>query len=259
MTVTDGHPECVLNQNICIQMNEQIQEENYRQKVNGKVDIVEKENKTESGCSYVQQETFGTKLNNLSVRSNFNVRSMLLRWSKGDVHGDLSNVLCGEYSCSSFSSSSSSSSSPSSSSSSSSSSSPPCNVQNNDSTDHNGADYCQRNKNISRVESAEKCGKKNHEIGKCKDVIKTEIGSFHDKNTTEIKNKFDIIIAADCLFFKDFHEDLIWVLSHSLNKGGYCFLLQPTRGNTMGLFLEKIKSSLLFNVLYVKEDYNSEV
>ena len=254
VTVTDGHPECVLNQNICIQMNEQVQEENSLEKEKEKVDIVENTKKIESGYSYVHPEIWSTKLNNLSVRSSFNVRSKLLRWSIGDVHGDLKNILSSEFTSSASSSSPSASFSAFASCSSSSSSSTPCsscssscNVQNNDSTHDNGTEYCQKNKNT------EMCKNEIHETEQCKDIRKIEIDSFNDKN------KFDIIIAADCLFFKDFHEELIWVLSNSLKKRGLCFLLQPRRGNTMELFLEKIKSSLLFDILYVKEDYNTEV
>ena len=229
-------------------MNEQIQEENSLEKVKKKVDIAENTKSRESGYSYVHPETWSSKLNNLSVRSNFNVRSKLLRWSKGDVQGDLRNILSSEFiSSASSSSSSSSSSTPSSCSSTS------CNVQNNDSTHDNGAEYCQKNKNT------EMCKNEIHETEQCKDTRKIKIDNFHDKNVMESTNKFDIIIAADCLFFKDFHEDLIFVLSNSLKKRGFCYFLQPRRGNTMELFLEKIKSSLLFDILYVNEDYNTEV
>ncbi len=48
--------------------------------------------------------------------------------------------------------------------------------------------------------------------------------------------KFDIIIGADCLFFSDFHEDLLHVLQVSLAPNGVVWLLQPPRGGTMEKF-----------------------
>ena len=46
------------------------------------------------------------------------------------------------------------------------------------------------------------------------------------------KGKFTRIIAADCLFFRDFHVDLVWLLKAALAPAGVIFLLQPRRGET---------------------------
>jgi predicted nicotinamide N-methyase len=145
--ITDGHPDCVLNQLTCIQMNEQ-HSDTLRETATGELN--------------------STKFNENSVRYGNNIRTALLRWSAGDTNGDLRKIKI------------------------------------NDET-------------------------------------------------------FDIVIAADCLFFKDFHDDFLYVLTHSLRPGGLCFLLQPRRGGTMDLFLEKIKFSSVFEVVCITEDYSQQV
>eukprot|EP00605_Chrysophyceae_sp_TOSAG23-4_P002553 GSChrysophyteH1.ASY1.ANO1.2818.1 assembled CDS len=51
--------------------------------------------------------------------------------------------------------------------------------------------------------------------------------------------KFDTILAADCLFFREFHDDLIWTLIHALQPSGVVLLLQPRRGSSMQEFVNK--------------------
>jgi calmodulin-lysine N-methyltransferase len=48
---------------------------------------------------------------------------------------------------------------------------------------------------------------------------------------------FDVIIASDCLFFKDFHKDLLSMLQTLLMPTGLCLFLQPCRDNTMHIFI----------------------
>ena len=143
--ITDGHPDCVLNQRTCIQMNEQ-HSDTQRETATGALS--------------------STKLNESSVRYGHNIRTALLRWSHGDSNGDLGRI---------------------------------------------------------------------------------------------VGERFDIVIAADCLFFKDFHNDFLYVLAHSLRPGGFCFLLQPRRGGTVDLFLEKVTSSSDFDIVCITEDYSVEV
>lgn len=99
--------------------------------------------------------------------------------------------------------------------------------------------------------------------GDCNDINSND--TYHDNNKKRIKKnieqkkKFDIIIAADCLFFKDFHKDFLWILKESSVEKGYVFLLQPKRSNTLDLFINEIKLSLLFDLIYIKDDYNDEI
>ena len=60
-----------------------------------------------------------------------------------------------------------------------------------------------------------------------------------EEQTSE-SDKFDVIVASDCLFFKEFHFDLLWTLRAGLRVGGIALLLQPLRGGTVDLFLERL-------------------
>ena len=51
--------------------------------------------------------------------------------------------------------------------------------------------------------------------------------------------RFDVVIASDCLFFREFHADLVEVLRNVLAPSGVAYLLQPARDGTMHAFLEK--------------------
>lgn len=67
---------------------------------------------------------------------------------------------------------------------------------------------------------------------------------------------FDCIIAADCMFFKDFHSDLLWILNSALSDNGVVYMLQPKRGDTMDRFLSLAQS---FFHISVVENYSSKV
>lgn len=69
--------------------------------------------------------------------------------------------------------------------------------------------------------------------------------------------RFNFILAADCLFFQDFHDDLLWLLDNALAEmNGVVYLLQPRRGDTMAKFLEK--ASQVFEA-DVQENYCDEI
>ena len=53
--------------------------------------------------------------------------------------------------------------------------------------------------------------------------------------------QFDLVIAADCLFFDDVHTELIITISDLLKEEGRAILLAPYRGNTLNTFCELAK------------------
>jgi hypothetical protein len=67
---------------------------------------------------------------------------------------------------------------------------------------------------------------------------------------------FDRIIASDCMFFKDFHTDLLWILNSALSDEGVVYMLQPKRGDTMDRFLFLAKE---FFEISVNDSYSSTV
>ena len=68
--------------------------------------------------------------------------------------------------------------------------------------------------------------------------------------------KFDVILAADCLFFTDFHDDLIWTIAEAVSDTGVIYLLQPSRSGSMQSFLQKAKA--VFRIEEMAE-YNAQI
>lgn len=52
--------------------------------------------------------------------------------------------------------------------------------------------------------------------------------------------KFDFIMVADILFFKDSHYDLLDAIEGLLEKGGLCWIVGPNRDSTQDLFVERL-------------------
>ncbi len=69
---------------------------------------------------------------------------------------------------------------------------------------------------------------------------------------------FDVVIASDCLFFKDFHADLLHTLQQLLVPGGVGLFLQPARDNTLHKFVALCAESGAFTTEII-EDYSPEV
>ena len=65
---------------------------------------------------------------------------------------------------------------------------------------------------------------------------------------------YDIIIISDCLFFKNYHIDLIYTIKSNLKDDGICIIISPPRGDSMELFLKEASS--FFNVSIKKEELN---
>jgi hypothetical protein len=58
----------------------------------------------------------------------------------------------------------------------------------------------------------------------------------------KIREPFDLIVAADVLFFERFHRALIHTLRTHLNpEGGEAWLLQPSRGGSLERFVALVK------------------
>ncbi|XP_047168439.1 calmodulin-lysine N-methyltransferase [Vigna umbellata] len=90
-------------------------------------------------------------------------------------------------------------------------------------------------------------------------VVKSMTLHWNQEDITNLADTFDIIIASDCTFFKDFHRDLARIVKHLLSKAGSseAIFLSPKRGNSLDLFLELAKENgLRFSVT---EKYDQEV
>ena len=67
---------------------------------------------------------------------------------------------------------------------------------------------------------------------------------------------FDVIIASDCLFFREFHSDLVQTLRSLLSPDGICLFLQPRRSCTMQTFVDKCEDYFHTEII---EDYSAKV
>ncbi|KAF7828969.1 calmodulin-lysine N-methyltransferase [Senna tora] len=90
-------------------------------------------------------------------------------------------------------------------------------------------------------------------------MVKPLMLHWNQEETFDIAGTFDIIVASDCTFFKDFHRGLARIVKLLLSKAGSseAFFLCPKRGNSLDMFLEIVKESgLRFSVT---ENYDTEV
>nr|CAD1835622.1 unnamed protein product [Ananas comosus var. bracteatus] len=66
---------------------------------------------------------------------------------------------------------------------------------------------------------------------------------WSQEHPSEILNTFDVIVASDCTFCKEFHESLAWsvisLLKHS--EESEAIFLSPKRGDSLEKFLQKIR------------------
>ena len=72
--------------------------------------------------------------------------------------------------------------------------------------------------------------------------------------------QYDVLIAADCLFFDDYHDDLIHVIKTLLRPTpprGEAIIMGPRRGKTLDLFCERAEASGLR--IEKHERYDDEV
>ena len=87
--------------------------------------------------------------------------------------------------------------------------------------------------------------------------VECDVIRWGDKLTYQSRfGLFDLVIAADCLFFADVHTELINTISDLLREDGRAILLAPHRGNTLETFCEHAK--LLFTIT-VSDNYDQLV
>lgn len=91
--------------------------------------------------------------------------------------------------------------------------------------------------------------------GELEAIISSNAHNLERANPSD-KKFFDRIIAADCMFFEEFHEDLVWILCAALAPGGVIYMLQPRRGRTMQGFIDK---AMQFFDITLSESYDDKV
>ncbi|XP_050549009.1 WW domain-binding protein 4-like [Daktulosphaira vitifoliae] len=69
--------------------------------------------------------------------------------------------------------------------------------------------------------------------------------------------RYDVVLAADCLFFDEARDDLVRTISSILAYGGTALVAAPKRGNTLYEFIEMAQQEELHCV--VQQNYNTIV
>ncbi|XVE87441.1 hypothetical protein DITRI_Ditri18aG0117700 [Diplodiscus trichospermus] len=82
---------------------------------------------------------------------------------------------------------------------------------------------------------------------------------WHQKEISDLSCTFDVIVASDCTFFKEFHTDLAQITQLLLKNTGpsEAIFFSPKRGNSLDKFLVEIENNgLLFSIT---ENYDTEI
>ena len=58
----------------------------------------------------------------------------------------------------------------------------------------------------------------------------------------QYQKSFDFILIADCLFFHNYHLELINALTMLLKEDGEVIIIAPKRGGTQDLFVERARN-----------------
>ncbi|CDP01887.1 unnamed protein product [Coffea canephora] len=90
-------------------------------------------------------------------------------------------------------------------------------------------------------------------------IVKPMVLHWNHDKLVDFSNSFDIIVASDCTFFREFHKDLARTIRTLLRKEkpSEAILFSPRRGDSLDKFLlETEDSGLHYNII---EMYDSEV
>jgi len=85
------------------------------------------------------------------------------------------------------------------------------------------------------------------------------LGAFQlrwNENVDQLEESYDVILCADCLFFKESSAHLVQAIYKILSPKGKAYIAAPNREGTFGFF--KTLAEELFNVEEF-EDYSIEV
>ncbi|KAK2656997.1 hypothetical protein Ddye_010049 [Dipteronia dyeriana] len=90
-------------------------------------------------------------------------------------------------------------------------------------------------------------------------IVKSMTLHWNNKDILDIFNTFDVIIASDCTFFKDFHKGLARIVKFLLKNTGpsEAIFVSPKRGDSLSKFLEEIEETGLH--FSITENYDAEV
>ncbi|KAJ9172666.1 hypothetical protein P3X46_015880 [Hevea brasiliensis] len=89
--------------------------------------------------------------------------------------------------------------------------------------------------------------------------VRTMALHWDQEEASNTSNTFDVIVASDCTFFKEFHKGLACTVKLLLRNAGTseAIFISPKRGNSLDKFLEEIEENGLH--FCVTENYDTEI
>ncbi|CAK9157002.1 unnamed protein product [Ilex paraguariensis] len=89
--------------------------------------------------------------------------------------------------------------------------------------------------------------------------VKSMMLHWNQEEISDISNTFDVIVASDCTFFKEFHKGLVQTVNFLLKNEGpsEAIFFSPKRGDSLDEFLLEVKESGLH--FGITEIYDPEV
>jgi len=87
-------------------------------------------------------------------------------------------------------------------------------------------------------------------FGERKDIFCKEL--LWDAKANNEFGEFDFVLISDCLFFKNYHNDLVITIKRLLKKEGECIIIAPPRGDSMDIFLKIAEE--YFDIVRRKEE-----
>lgn len=89
--------------------------------------------------------------------------------------------------------------------------------------------------------------------------VKSMILHWDQYEVSDIPGTFDVIVASDCTFFKEFHKGLARTIRCLLKEDGpsEAILFSPKRGDSLDKFLVEVKNSGLH--FTITETYDTEI
>ena len=85
---------------------------------------------------------------------------------------------------------------------------------------------------------------------------RTLVWSNDERDISDLAKKYDFVICADCLFFTDVHDSLVFTIKTLLKDNGMAILLSPKRSGTLDKFLKKAASFFEFEM---SSDYSGQI
>ncbi|PIK36641.1 putative calmodulin-lysine N-methyltransferase [Apostichopus japonicus] len=110
--------------------------------------------------------------------------------------------------------------------------------------------------NLKSCQNAEIIAKENHsKFGTTKVSVRQLLWNKQE-TFADLKEKFDIVVGADCFFFDDYRQDLVNTIKHILKPEGIAWMFAPQRGSTLKKFQEIAEADF---TIELQENYDLDV